>query len=356
MNEPRTGLEQEAIDTAAAEWLLRLRQPGLTLEETLAWQQWVAQDPRHEAAFRTLEALWDKFGSMPTPAPIAPEDLRADTYDGSISVSAWRARPRAHPVRNSRRWALAAMFLIALTCIIGGSVVAPSMLGHLSQDRTFETAIGQNASVTLSDGSIIQMGGDTQLIVALRPQFRQIELLHGEACFQVARDPARPFRVRAGAATVTAVGTEFNVRRSDDRVVVSVLEGRVLVQPMTAVIPISWIPASRSFGPAAPVAAGQKSTVDRRGMESTQAVGDSSSAVSWQHGRMAFEAEPLRYVIQDVNRYAQRPIIIAEPRLGDLRITGTVTEANVLGWVRSLEAAFDIHADIQPDKIILRSD
>ncbi len=356
MSKPSTELEQDAIDTAAAEWLLRLRQPHLTLEETLAWQQWLAQDPRHETAFRALEELWDKFGSMPTPAPVSPEALRADTYDGSMSVSAWQAQPRAHPARNSRRWALAAMFLIALTCVIGGSVVTHSMLGHLSNDRTFETAIGQNASVTLADGSTIQMGGDTKLFVVLRPRFRQIELLQGEACFQVARDPARPFRVRAGAATVTAVGTEFNIRRSDDRVVVSVLEGRVLVQPMTPVIPISWIPSSRTFGPAAPLAAGQRTTVDRRGMESTQPVGDSSSAVSWQHGRMAFEAEPLRYVIQDVNRYAQRPIVIADARLGDLRITGTVTEANVLGWVRSLEAAFAIRADIQPDKIVLRSD
>jgi transmembrane sensor len=356
MSESRSTLEQETIDTEAAEWLLRLRQPRLTLEDTLAWQQWLAQDPRHERAFRVLEELWDRFGSIPTPAPVPSEALRADTYDGSVSVSAWQTQPRAHEMRSPRRWALAAMFLIALSCIIGGSVLTHSMLGHLPRDRTFETAIGQNASVTLADGSTIQMGGDTRLIVVLRPQFRQIDLLQGEACFQVAKDRARPFRVRAGAATVTAVGTEFNVRRSDDRVVVSVLEGRVLVQPMAALIPISWISASRTRGPAAPVAAGQKSTVDGRGVESTQTISDGSSAVSWEHGRMAFEAEPLRYVVQDVNRYAQRPIVIADARLGDLRITGTVTEANVIGWIRSLEAAFDIHADIQPDKIILRAD
>jgi transmembrane sensor len=355
MNESRTALEQEAIDTEAAEWLLRLHQRRLTLEETLAWQQWLAQDPRHERTFRELEELWHKFGSMPTPALVSSEALRADTYDGSVSVSAWQTQPRAHPVRSSRRWALAAMFVLGLSCILGGGVLT-HLVGHHERDRTFETAIGQNASVTLADGSTVQMGGDTRLIVVLRPQFRQIDLLQGEACFQVAKDRARPFRVRAGAATVTAVGTEFNVRRSDDRVVVSVLEGRVLVQPMAAVIPISWIPSSRTRGPAAPVAAGQMSTIDGRGMESTQTISDSSSAVSWEHGRMAFEAEPLRYVVQDVNRYAQRPIVIADARLSELRITGTVTEANVVGWVRSLEAAFDIHADIQPDKIILRAD
>ena len=70
---------------------------------------------------------------------------------------------------------------------------------------------------------------------------------------------------------------------------------------------------------------------------------------------MAFEAEPLRYVIQDVNRYSQRPIVIADARLGDLQITGTVFQTNVLGWVQSLEAAFGIHADIQADRITLRS-
>jgi transmembrane sensor len=186
----------------------------------------------------------------------------------------------------------------------------------------------------------------------MKQDLRQIELLGGEACFQVAKDRARPFLVRAGNATVTAVGTEFNVRRSDDRVVVSVLEGRVIVQPIT---PEAWLPVSTHVGSSTSVSAGQRTTVNHRGIESTQAVSDATSAIAWQHGRLAFEAEPLRYVVQDVNRYSGKPIVIADSRTGELRVTGTVTEANIAGWVNSLQAAFGIHADIQSDQIVLRS-
>jgi len=102
------------------------------------------------------------------------------------------------------------------------------------------------------------------------------------------------------------------------------------------------------------VSAGELSTVNRRGVESTQSVADTSSAVEWQRGRLAFEAEPLRYVVQDVNRYTDKPIVIADEHTGDLRVTGTVTEANIVGWVNSLQAAFGIHVDIQTDQIVLR--
>jgi transmembrane sensor len=89
-------------------------------------------------------------------------------------------------------------------------------------------------------------------------------------------------------------------------------------------------------------------------VESTQAVGNTQNAIAWQHGRLAFEGEPLRYVVQDVNRYAKTPIVIADSRVGDLRVTGTVTAANIVGWINSLQAALPIQADIRPDQIVLR--
>jgi len=316
----------------------------------------MAQGPRHRQAFQELEEIWEKFGSVPVPEPVSSQALRRDTYDGSIPVSAWNALPTRFPSPNPRRFVLAAMLLIALVGVGSGSVLAPSIIEGLSEGRTYATAVGQNESIRLPDGTQVQLGGHTRLSVIMRSRLRQVDLLSGEAYFEVAKDRTRPFLVRAGTATVTVVGTEFNVRRSDDQVVVSVLEGRVLVQPMTPVVPISWIPASRAIGSPAPISAGERTTVNRRGLESTQTVGDASSAVAWQHGRLAFEAEPLRYVVQDVNRYAKKPIVLADSRTGDIRVTGTVTEGNIIGWVNSLQTAFGIRAEIQPDQIVLRPD
>jgi transmembrane sensor len=354
MAERRVDPERDPIYAVAADWLVRLHQSEVSLEDTLAWQQWMEQDSRHRESFRALEETWEKFDDVPVPGDPEPKALREDLYTGSQPVSAWNARPAPRYRRHPWRLALAAMLLLAVICVVATRALAPRLLADLSEGKTYETAVGQNATIRLADGTEVQLGGHTQLSVSLSAHLRQIDLLQGEAYFAVAKDRSRPFLVRAGTATVTAVGTEFNVRRSDDRVVVSVLEGRVLVQPMVPILPVSWVPASRALGSAAPVDAGQRSTVNRHGDESTQAVGDTASAVQWQHGRMAFEAETLRYVVQDVNRYADKPIVIADARTGDLRVTGTVTEANILGWINSLEAAFGIHADIESDRIVLR--
>lgn len=123
---------------------------------------------------------------------------------------------------------------------------------------------------------------------------------------------------------------------------------------MVPLVPRPWIPASPAIVSAEPGSAGQRSTVSRHGVELTQPVADASSAVEWQHGQLAFEAEPLRYVVQDFNRYSEKPIVIADEHTGDLRVTGTVTEGNITGWGNSLEAAFGIHADIQSNQIVLR--
>lgn len=355
MMDPREA-ERNPIYMVAADWLVRLRQPDLSLSDTLSWQRWMDQDPRHRQAFRDLEEVWEKVGAVPAPPRPDPQALREDSYDGSLSVSVWTTRDRS-AFRAWRRpvwWAAAAIILLTLGGIGLGSLLIPPALTALPKGRIFETAVGQNATVGLSDGSEVQLGGRTRISVSLGPHLREVDLLTGEAFFVVAKDRARPFKVRAGSATVTAVGTEFNVRRSDDRVTVSVLEGRVLVQPMAPLLPIAWLSTSHAVGSAEALSSGQRSTVTRRGTESTQAVGDASSAVAWQHGRLAFEAEPLRYVVQDVNRYAHKPIVIADERTGDLRVTGTVAETNIMGWVGSLEAAFGLHADIQADQIILR--
>lgn len=356
MSESPLDPQQDPVYIAAAEWLCRMQQSNLTLEDTLGWQQWMAQDAQHARAFEELEALWEKFDSVAAPPLVSAQTLRTDTYDGSVPVGTWRAQPGTRLRHDTRRMGLAAMLLITLTGLVGsGSLLIPPIVSRHSPDAsTFETAVGQNATVRLPDGSRVQLGGHTRLSVTLKPHLRQVELLHGEACFEVAKDRARPFVVRAGTASVTAVGTEFNVRRSDDRVVVSVLEGRVLVEPLQPAPSYSWIATSRAVGAPAAVSAGQRTTVDRRGLESTLSVSDASSAVAWEQGRLAFESEPLRYVIQDVNRYAEKPIVIGDARTGDLRVTGTVAETNIMGWINSLEAAFAIHADIQPDRIVLR--
>jgi len=354
VSNPGNNAERDAIHAVAADWFVRLRQRDLSLEDTLAWQKWMMLDTRHSDAFHRIEGLWQMMDSVNPPDSPTPAVLAADLYDGSVPVSNWNYRRRTGPATSSRprTFRLAALVCaVALLCI--GGMIVQGLLPRISGATVIETAIGMNRTVRLEDGSVVEIGGHTKLSVSMRPELRELRLVRGEAFFTVAKDPTRPFLVRAGSATVTAVGTEFNVRRSDDRVVVSVVEGRVMVQPMAPLVPISWIPASSPVGNAAPLGAGQRTTVDRAGLESTVALADTSSVTEWQKGQLAFESEPLRYAVQDVNRYATRPIVIADEQTAQLLVTGTVTNNNIMGWVTSLHAAFGIRVDVRPDQIVL---
>ena len=77
-------------------------------------------------------------------------------------------------------------------------------------------------------------------------------------------------------------------------------------------------------------------------------------ATGWQTGHLAFRLQPLRYVLEDVNRYAQKPIVLGSDDVGTLVITGTVERENIAGWVKSLERAFNLQASEDADQIILR--
>jgi len=208
--------------------------------------------------------------------------------------------------------------------------------------------------VPLEDGSRIILGGNSRVEVSLSKNLRAIELQRGEAFFVVAKDHTRPFKVHAGEATVTAVGTEFNVRRESDRVVVAVTEGRVVVEPVSPLVPIALL---REFKPklrAVRVGAGEKTSAGDAGIEDASKMDDVAAMTSWQTGRLAFRLQPLKYVLQDVNRYAPKPIVLEDQRIGSLSITGTVERDSIGDWISSLERAFDLQAVEEHERIVLR--
>jgi transmembrane sensor len=349
-------IERDPIHLAAAEWLTRLQEPALSLADTMDWQRWMAADVRHADAFRRLEELWHRVAEVSIPLPSATDGT--DSYDASVPVGDYIARSRrAHLLRRlsaRRALAVAASLLfvaVGLTVVSGlGTIHA---LGS-PRATVIETAVGQNRTVRLADGSSVTLGGHSRIDVFLRPALRQVTLSRGEALFNVAKDPSRPFQVRVGMATVTAVGTEFNVRRGDERVVVSVLEGRVLVQPVESLAWFPWVPISMSVDKGAAVNAGHSTVVDHGGIRTTRALPNEAGVIGWQHGKLAFEAAPLHDVVEDVNRYSKTPITIADEQTGDLLITGTVTNNNVTGWVASLVTTLGIRAEVLPDRIVLR--
>lgn len=349
-------VEHDPIHETAAEWFARLQDPNLSMDDTVSWQSWMSADARHAQAFHRIEETWQRFRDMPQPALAGARILAADGYDGSMAVSDYASRMHEGKHGYSRIFALAASVAAMLIC----ASLTAYWLGtrnsiDLAGSTAFETAIGENRTVHLPDGSSVALGGHTRVEVRLDAQARRLTLARGEAFFTVAKDSARPFSVRAGSATLTALGTAFNVRRSDDRVVVAVIEGRVLIEPKLSAIqqlPLLRETASKKRRPR-PLEAGSRTTVDGAGIESATALTDSAAATVWRTGRLSFEREPLRYALEDVNRYAEKPIVIADDTIGEFKITGTVLNDNIAGWVSSLESAFGLSALEEPTRILL---
>jgi transmembrane sensor len=337
---PPSEIDRDPIHLAAAEWLVRLQSTDISIEDTLAWQSWLNENPANAFAFADLEAISQALRDVPAPAAVSARQLAVDRYDASVPIRDW------NPPRVRLRWmAVAASFAIfALTFAFWKAPPAAN---------TFATAIGENRNVALSDGSTIALSADTQIEVALSEKERNVELTKGEALFMVAKDATRPFKVHAGDATIVAVGTAFNVERDSDRAVVSVTEGRVVVEPATHFLPVSVLHEFKPKLRSVPLVAGQQTTAGSAGIEEPTKMED--PATGWQVGHLAFRLQPLRYVLEDVNRYARKPIVLENDNVGALVITGTVERENIPGWIKSLERAFDLQVTEDADQIILRA-
>ena len=344
--------EQDPTHEAAAEWFAKLQRADVSAEELLAWQRWLAADARNAEAFARLEDVCAMLREVPRPAGSGASRGTTGKYDGTEPISDWRDR------RRSRGWvAIAASLAAAAVLIAGGWSVWNRQSASEPRPEIVQTGVGENRTVQLPDGSRVTLGGNTLLSASFNDRGRHVELARGEALFVVAKDRTRPFSVQAGKATVTAVGTQFNVRRREDRVDVAVVEGEVIVQPVAAGSLTLALPLSESeTGGRKPVrvAAGEKAVVGDAGVQSTSRFADADAPIAWRSGRLVFEREPLREVVEDVNRYSRKQLAIEDERIGELMFTGTVVNGNVDGWIASIEDVFSLEAVEASDRIVLR--
>lgn len=371
----------------AASWFLRLQDPSSNAEIFLEWQRWLTASPEHRIAFEETEETLlrlARVGAKPS-LPSAAE-MAADTYDGSVSVTEYRmervagGRERNTWIKMRFRYAMAAG-LIAIA-LIGGWRWLDAIQERQHGVFAYSTAPGQRQAFTLPEGSKITLDADSVLNVELTPGQRLLRLARGEAYFQVSKDPRRPFIVTAGGTRVRAVGTAFNVRMSDHRTVVAVVEGKVEVtvpsesaqdphslppDRINAHPAVSRPPAEKSSSPTlsvdaeggmgnqvvARVTAGQAVAYAEDGGLQTLPAAEASIATTWLDGRRQYLNEPLQYVLADVNRYTSRQIEVADAATGELKFTGTLNLENSDAWLRGLSIALPVTVTQKSDGVLL---
>jgi transmembrane sensor len=200
-------------------------------------------------------------------------------------------------------------------------------------------------SSALPDGSKTTLAPKTTLSFDFSGARRNLEITTGEAFFKVRPDKSRPFIVRAGGISATAVGTAFDVKSQADRVAITVQEGTVRVESDNT-------PAktARSWS----ITAGFRAVVDRATHSVTISTVNPVVALGWREGRLNYSNEPLRLVVADVNRYSNRRIEIQDSEVGNLSFTGTVFTSAIDDWLAAVQTTFHIRAvSANPELVIL---
>jgi transmembrane sensor len=335
--------DQARIQEAAAGWLIRLDRGELSTEEAARLREWL-EEARHREALHKLARLWGQMDCLTILAELFPQ------------TSTPPRQPRGWLQEHWRGAGLAAALSVAL---VAGAVfqLRGSPAAHPGEpvELVYETRIGEQSRLALKDGSTMLLNTNSRARVLFSERERAIQLTRGEAHFDVAKNPARPFVVYAGQGAVRATGTAFSVRVVDGKKVdVLVDEGSVEVKTTPA-------------GNAAHAAIDQKPSAIRlsrggntrfdTGIEATTYLSPREVAQrqSWRQGKWAFEGETLAEVIAEVSRYTSQPIEITDPRIAALRIGGYFDINEVDALLKVLHDGFGVRVTRAGDGRILLS-
>jgi transmembrane sensor len=309
--------------TEASDWLLRLKNENVSQADLSAWLDWCSAKPENLEAFERAQSLYHRLRNV--------ED---GTRASFLSMGDVRRERFAWPI------AVAASVIAALGLIVWKPW---SSLDPASERGEYRAEHGAQRELVLADRTKVTLGSASTVTSAFTASARYIDLRDGEAYFEVEPDRNRPFVVRAGLVSVTAIGTAFNVRRTGERAIVSVTEGSV------DVLPLGERSVQSNRNAPVRVQAGQQAVyaLTMRGVMVASI--EPSAATAWLSGRREYMIEPLGSVIDDVNRYSPRRIELSDARLRDLVFTGTVMQHRIDEWVMALDGVFPVRVVAQRD-------
>jgi len=311
----------ERILDEAADWLLRITEKPGDRSARAGLEQWLAADPRHAEVWKELNRSYDMIG--------ATEPVLVDRWqNGQAPVHSPRwlrrrdaSRRNAGRPRSERRLGrvAAAAAAIALLTIWG----APSAWIALRADHRTGTA--ELETVNLADGSTAQLGPGSAIRIRYENGERRIELLAGQALFEVQPDKARPFRVMAGEVTATVLGTAFDVRRMPGATEVGVQHGRVRVDSATLI------------GEPVILGPGDRVAVDEGG-QARKDHGSPLLIAAWAHGEVNARDRTVAQVIDDIRPWYGGRIIVANDEIATKRVNGVFDPSDPAAAIRSMVA------------------
>tara|TARA_R110002096_G_scaffold52556_22_gene137384 strand:+ start:4682 stop:5794 length:1113 start_codon:yes stop_codon:yes gene_type:complete len=343
----------DAVDKKSAELFLSIQEKSATVDEWEAFHDWSKQS---ETAAKTIDAysqLWQDVDYVSRYRMPTPEELAADSYDGSQSI---KDHQRAQAVALPSCWQrLRSLLTISPVPVYAGAlallalVVTVPMYNTMVTPLEFTTHTAEHRRIVLDDGSSVFLGAETRILSDYSPHQRHITLSSGEAYFDVAKDPDRPFIVDINGLEVRAIGTAFNIRKSPASIMVSVVEGTIglksddapaLTESVTAALP-------------ATLTVGEQISYAKADHKVNYAVTDTRDMLSWQSDVLFFRGETLQDVFYRLDRYTDETIILLDKDVGDLQFSGTVHRQNIDSWFDALSLAFPVNVTRVQGKILI---
>ena len=286
----------------AIEWQSYLYSGKDTEEGRAAFHQWLVAATENSEAFHKVEQWWQDADY----AIVSDPEMDAQTV-GFAEV----------PPKKTH-------FLMHKIWIAGASIAASLLIAFLGwqavfynsvTEQNYATLVGEIRTVSLADGSEITLGGASALITRFSEKERNVELLEGQAYFDVSRDENRWFKVRAGTTEIQVLGTEFDVQKGRTDVRVAVTKGLVEVKT------ISDEQANTASREIRQLKKGDMIYSSDNGILGEKVVFDVASVAAWRKGRLEYNKTPLSRVIEEVNRYRNQKIVLADDALGDIPIS-----------------------------------
>jgi transmembrane sensor len=302
------------IRVQAALWVTELHSPDRNAALEAKVKQWIAEDPRHAAAFELATDAWQRSGNLPVRLPLSE----------AVDSDSKRPRRVSRPV------------LAGVAVLMVGLVVAI----YLARDNTIATGPGEQRTVALNDGTEVTLNANSRVIVQYDDRVRRVKLVRGEALFNVVKHQPRPFVVMAGDRKVVAVGTSFVVRRetaSGTGFAVTLIEGRVAVEALSApdLLPAGGAPDVKLLAP------GQRIKFARNKQDAMDAP-NLDKVTAWQRGQLIFDDISMQEAAAEFNGYGSRRIVIDDPGVARLRVGGVYRIADPMSFARSMAATYQL--------------
>ncbi|MGD9842886.1 MAG: FecR domain-containing protein [Steroidobacteraceae bacterium] len=328
----------------ASAWVIKLNASKVARDDLFAFEDWLNENEQHRQIFRQITKVWNDAGTL--------FDAQGEQLSEPLSVRkivyAW---VQLNPLKIR---AVAAVAIFAM--LISGWMLSAPLFSSASPDfdrLAAHTRVGERRIINLSDGSVIQLNTDTDVEVAYTADERQVRLLKGEANFQVAKNPERPFRVYAGNGAIEAVGTAFSVHLRGGTTEVVVTEGKVKLVRIPTESGADPSVAAIAEETLALVTAGRDAVISRD-LISVSAIDqeDMTKRLSWRDGKLLFNGDTLETVVREFNRYTQIRIVISDQAIVGTRIVGYFNADDVNKFLHTLETSFNIGAKSVGDDMI----